>query len=277
MATTYSFKIGDIDVKYSDSNTVKIADTEYLLSLLSLRYFKKMFQPGFIEAKLQIRQNAESAMKAPELTSLVNFFKTGNNNVTLSKTVDTKEVVIAQSYYVNRVIPEYKRSEKGQYVQVMLHIYSPDHKLTLDKYCRAYTNRKLAKDILSGNFNETDSILKKAGFKSESVDINHLKFLNYIYSNNDNKIEYKEFLQPYLVQYNESFYDFMARTANRCGEYFYYEGGILFLGVNNFSAEPTPSNSRKNWVDIDRDTVLSYRYSMAQEELIKFFILTLFR
>ena len=40
MATTYSFKIGDIDVKYSDSNTVKIADTEYLLSLLSLRYFK---------------------------------------------------------------------------------------------------------------------------------------------------------------------------------------------------------------------------------------------
>lgn len=271
MATTYSFKIGDIDVKYSDSNTVKIADTEYLLSLLSLRYFKKMFQPGFIEAKLQIRQNAESAMKAPELTSLVNFFKTGNNNVTLSKTVDTKEVVIAQSYYVNRVIPEYKRSEKGQYVQVMLHIYSPDHKLTLDKYCRAYTNRKLAKDILSGNFNETDSILKKAGFKSESVDINHLKFLNYIYSNNDNKIEYKEFLQPYLVQYNESFYDFMARTANRCGEYFYYEGGVLFLGVNNFSAEPTPSNSRKNWVDIDRDTVLSYRYSMAQEELIKVF------
>ncbi len=270
MATTYSFKIGNTDVKYSDSKTIKIDGTEYLLSLLSLRYFKKMYQPGHVEAKLQIRQNAESGMKAPELVPLVAFFRTGKNEVNLSKTVDGKSVVIAENYYVNRVIPEYKRSEKGQYVQVTLHIYSPDHKLTLDKYCRAYTNRKLATDILK-RFDEKDSIMKAAGFTSDNVDTEHLKFLRYVVSNKDNQIEYEQFLQPYLVQYNESFFDFMARTANRCGEYFYYENGKLHLGVDNFSDAPTTDNDRKDWVDIDRDSVLSYRYSMAQEELMEVF------
>ena len=41
----------------------------------------------------------------------------------------------------------------------------------------------------------------------------------------------KEFIQPYLVQYNESFYDFMARTANRCGELLFFDEGRLVLGM----------------------------------------------
>lgn len=50
----------------------------------------------------------------------------------------------------------------------------------------------------------------------------------------DNKVVEKElfseYIQPYLVQYNESFYDFMVRTANRCGEFFFWDGNMLRLG-----------------------------------------------
>ena len=53
----------------------------------------------------------------------------------------------------------------------------------------------------------------------------NLQFLNY---NKDNTVEIR---QPYLVQYNESFYDFLARSAIRCGEMLYFEGGSLNLGM----------------------------------------------
>ena len=49
------------------------------------------------------------------------------------------------------------------------------------------------------------------------------------YTNNTDKT-YTEFIQPYLVQYNESFLDFLVRVTNRCGEFFYYEGGKIHIG-----------------------------------------------
>lgn len=42
----------------------------------------------------------------------------------------------------------------------------------------------------------------------------------------------KEFIQPYLVQYNESFFDFLVRVCNRCGEFLYYEDGFFNIGLN---------------------------------------------
>lgn len=42
----------------------------------------------------------------------------------------------------------------------------------------------------------------------------------------------KEFIQPYLVQYNESFFDFLVRVSNRCGEFLYYEDGYFNIGWN---------------------------------------------
>lgn len=53
-------------------------------------------------------------------------------------------------------------------------------------------------------------------------------------SDDDNK-EYDvtttyERILSYLVQYNESFYSFIARTANRCGEFLFWDDGTLRLG-----------------------------------------------
>ena len=47
------------------------------------------------------------------------------------------------------------------------------------------------------------------------------------YQKGDNAIEH---IFPYLVQYNESFYDMLVRTANRWGEFVYYENGNLNIG-----------------------------------------------
>jgi hypothetical protein len=41
-----------------------------------------------------------------------------------------------------------------------------------------------------------------------------------------------EHIFPYLVQYNESFYDLLARTTNRWGEFMYYEDGNLQIGYD---------------------------------------------
>lgn len=41
-----------------------------------------------------------------------------------------------------------------------------------------------------------------------------------------------EHIHHYLVQYNESFYDMVARTCNRWGEFLFYEDGALNLGYD---------------------------------------------
>ncbi len=269
MATvTYQFKIGNDNISYSEKTTVKIDDVEYKLSLLSLRYFKRMYQPCKIEAKIKLTQNAENAVKVPEMPILAKYFRTGNNNVLLTKTIDKQATTIAKDYYVAAVLPEYKRSENGMYVQVTLHIYSPDHKLTLDKFCRSYTNRKFAANIVKDSLSEDDNVLKKAGFTTENVDTSHLKFLNYVSAINGDNVTYKEFVQPYLVQYNESFYDFLARTSNRCGEFLYYEDGKLYIGINDFTASGSGQSDGKTIVDIDRDKVISYSYEQADDALV---------
>lgn len=265
MATIiHNFKIGNDSITYSGSTSITIQDVKYDVSLLSLRYHKKMFQPGKIEAKLLLKQNDSNAQKTPELNALVAYFKTQKNNVMLSRKVDDVETQIATNYYVYKVSPEYKRDEDDQYVQLKLDIYSPDHKLTLDKYCRAYTNHKLVADILLGELK--DGILSKAGFTENTVNGKLTHFLNYVYAVNGGEKAFKEFLQPYLVQYNESFYDFIARTANRCGEFFYYEDGQLYLGLNDF--EEKDDSTYKSRVDIDKDTALSFSYEEADDALV---------
>ena len=52
----------------------------------------------------------------------------------------------------------------------------------------------------------------------------------------ENKNEYtievqNEYIQPYLVQYNESFYSFIKRISNRCGEFIYFDNGCLNIGL----------------------------------------------
>lgn len=90
------------------------------------------------------------------------------------------------------------------------------------------------------NWNDETVQLKK--YKKQSLKLQNL-FYEYVvklgtnsketstYGKNTDIIVQKEFIQPYLVQYNESFYDFITRVANRCGEFLYFEDGKLCIGL----------------------------------------------
>lgn len=174
----------------------------------------------------------------------------------------------ATNYFVHEIIPIYKSNSNGTSVELKLLIYSLDKLMTLDKYSQAYLGRKFRAEIAksSNRFNlglqyypqdsttiniddtykvslndETLEITTKTHKKKvEKVKLQHLAN-GKSYKVNSNKgfkfddnfyIEVEnEFIQPYLVQYNESFYDFLVRIANRCGEFLYFEDGKLNIGL----------------------------------------------
>ena len=66
----------------------------------------------------------------------------------------------------------------------------------------------------------------------------------------------KELIQPYLVQLDETFYDFLCRVANRCGELVYYNNGYLCLGRKEINKSATK-------IDCKNDDSLEHLYYEA--------------
>ena len=200
-----------ISIKYNDKSSL------FKLTVKQLSFHKKVYQPGEIQVTLQLTlPSGFNDFIPPE--NISSIFR--NASVSLG----TLNESIAEGYYVHEVLPRYFST--GTSIEVTLRIFSLDNKLTLDKYCKAYTAKKLRADILC---KDTDDILSKSGIKIAKDD--QLVFLGYKRKNANKQTENCELIQPYLVQYNESFYDFLVRTANRCGEFLYFENGSLHLGL----------------------------------------------
>ena len=221
---TYKLTVGDITgIELSkDTATVTINSIVYSVIMESLTYTKKIFAPNEIHTVLSIVKKTETIADPPKLSELQSVFS--KKLVTLYD--DT--VKVAENFFVYKMKPS--RSKDGQQSSVLkveLFIYSLDKLLTIDKYCNAFTGKKLGGEIF------TDEIKKfKIGSTALEGAVN-LQILNYVSEvekENSNK-KTVEVRQPYLVQYNESFYDFMARSAIRCGEMLYFEGGKLHLGM----------------------------------------------
>ena len=81
------------------------------------------------------------------------------------------------------------------------------------------------KDTTEKENARTNKIAELQKKENEAFILLNAHYLTYI-TNND----YAEFIQPYLVQYNESFFDFLVRVSNRCGEFLYYEKGHFNIG-----------------------------------------------
>ena len=147
---------------------------------------------------------------------------------------------------------------------VELFCYSMDKLMTIDKCCNAFTAKKLGEDIFKNGINNF-----RLGETTITGAVN-LQFLKYTSEGESQK---KEIRQPYLVQYNESFYDFLARCASRCGEMLYFEGGTLHLGMNLASKTSTDQSDVADTVDYEdcMEKVLAvqdrhYDYSKRTEE-----------
>ena len=213
----------------------------YEVTLTKLEYRKKVYEPCQILANLQVGVVQEKTDVKTVVTTTYTDGKSstdetidkghfkpvelvGNDQINLikGKTVELEidKNTIAKNYYVHKVRSVYKTVSGKTSLFVELTIYSRDKLMTLDKYSRAYTAKRLYTDILS-----------EESQKFSSVEVaNHMQLLKY--QDTSTKATTRDELRiPYLVQYNESFYQFMVRSANRFGEFLYFEDGKLNLGM----------------------------------------------
>ena len=222
--TIHAF-LADIEaVKADDMSLVTGTDSaqvgSYLYSLVKLSMNKQMYQPTKIVADISINKTEGTKWAPIKRTDIVEMFRFCK--VTLRGDDD----VIGNDYYVHEVIPEYKPDG----MVMRLHIFSLDKLLTLKQTSRSFVGKKLLDDILS---KELPKYLlpynkgKSMDFKTED----RIKTVHQLVYLNADKAE-KEHIFPYLVQYNESFYDMLARTTNRWGEFMYYEDGNLQIGYD---------------------------------------------
>ena len=189
--------------------------------LVYTTFNRKIYQPNEIIADI--------CFSSEEITgSLYIFF---NSKVSLIRVADSQEVETFTGFYVHNVLPMKK---PGSNLYIRFHIFSLDHQLTIKKFSRTYVAKRLGADILKGISEDGGDVLDinklSASPKSSAA---QLKFPITVEASSFDHLKYgssKEPFQPYLVQYNESFYDFMVRTANRCGEFFFWDNEKLCLG-----------------------------------------------
>lgn len=224
--TKYNLKLEIGNLVFPETKTVKNKDDkeeiEHEHNLYGVRFNRQIYQPGVIEAEISIKPK-------PDVPTVIKSLL--KKNVTLLK----DGVPIAKNYFVYEILPQEKKGVTEQ-LFMKLTIFSKDKLMTLDKYSKVYVAKKLGSEIL-------DVERKNFTLENESIKVNfnNMRMLKYNHTRViTNPITLKniviqissEFIHPYLVQYNESFYDFLARTANRCGEFLYFEDGKLNLGLH---------------------------------------------
>lgn len=212
-----------------DGWQLKIKDElTHELKVIALTYDKRLFRPGELHLTLSCNTSSialpidsrelffalKSALKGDSTVpyTIVHFLGfTGPN--TSTKAGDL--ISVCKNYYVHN----FNVIKKGGQTQVELHCYSFDKLLTLDKYSKVYQGETFGGKLFDGMVKPASLVLN---YKIENlVNVKEVVTADSI----------KEVQFPYLVQYNESYYDFLCRIAVRCGEFLYHENGKLTLGL----------------------------------------------
>lgn len=256
----------NIELSYNSNDghsagSTTIENTTWTFTLQNLSYSKAIYKPGELIFKLQITG-------CSGVNAIYSTFK--GKKIELTAQADNKSSSIAKDYYIFGIQIE----KKGNVYYATFQAYDPFKFLTLDKYCKAYTGKKIIQDIFLNEElwpnNITDKNLKDISIEDIDATQKKIEELNdQIKKETDTKkkeelekqknkeeknlvekkgqfiiipkaryltykmeSETKEFIQPYLVQYNESFFDFLVRVSNRCGEFLYYEDGYFNIGWN---------------------------------------------
>lgn len=229
-----------LEVSQRKKVSIELASTKYDVTFTALNFFRKVYQPGVIEAELQFDSSSSATTEPSEVVNMLMYrlVKLSVVKTRMEGTVEKDDgnvVVIADNYFVYQVRPQYETQSDGKKaLYVKLTIYSVDKLMTMSKYSKAYVAQKL------GNILVTES--KKFKYLDDTLlytDTKSLQKLVYTF-----KEKRTEFIQPYLVQYNESFYDFIARVANRCGEFLYFDNGRLTLGLPETAVKTVTNYSR---------------------------------
>lgn len=248
---TYKLTVGDVaDIQLnvtSDSVTTKFSSTgssEFYVSMLSLTYTKKIFAPSEIHTVLSITAKTSGTTSFPAFSDLHKVF---SKKIVTLKDDDT---TVAENFFVYKMKPSHgKVSSSSAAMKVELFIFSLDKLLTIDKYCNAFTAKKLGGEIFKGELNK---FILEGTTIDGSVNLQFLNYTSQVEKDDKGNEKTVEIRQPYLVQYNESFYDFLARSASRCGEMLYFEGGKLHLGMSaNLDTASTDQTTVAESVDYE--------------------------
>ena len=211
----------------------------YKLTLVDFNFKKKMYQPTEVTADIQISM-ISGTLQVIDKGSLVTLFLNKKVSLVEMPSLGTENQnplqTIGNDYYVQEVKPRYKKDA----FYMTLKIYSVDNLLKLHHYSRSFVAKKLVTDILDGELKGEDTdkkttdgkVIKKYKYplpydQNDSIKLKYDGAKQLFYKEN------MEHIFPYLVQYNESFYDFLARTTNRWGEFMYYEDNKLNIGYNH--------------------------------------------
>ena len=231
----------------------------YSYSLKSFSMKKQMYQPSEVTVDISIAKSTENDWQPINRYLIESIFKF--RKVTLSlmsaKGNDVAEEIF-NDFYIHEVISEYLTDG----MNLRLKIYSLDKMLTLKQTSRSFVGKKLGDDILKKEVEKyvlpydsseklayNTEFMKRLKFKSLAEEpivsgiLDKVKELTNPEKKEEKKEEEKkdekkgprmvEHIFPYLVQYNESLYDMLARTTNRWGEFMYYEDGKLQIGYND--------------------------------------------
>lgn len=246
--------IKEIQINNTTSAVQEINSTPYTFQLLSMDLKKEMYSPGYIKANIKVTpadpSGTSTTPKAASIIDARNMESLAGHIVAVSDINDNAtdmeneaSIDFAKNYFIKEVEPIV--SNKDLYL--ILHIYSPDVLFKLKKFSKCYTAKKLGGDIISDLI--TDYSLSEVSLSYENS-TDHLQHtteqLDFMGKDGvvQKQITYKEqavtynankdfeFIHPYLVMNDESAHDFISRTANRCGEFFYYENGKLILGID---------------------------------------------
>ena len=268
------------------------------ISLYGVSFHRKMYEPSHIQAEILIELNLKSVIGAggkrsvpapPTLDTFSDMLM--HRPVTLY--VDSTKV--AENFYIHEIAPQYHLSEEKEHAEydnkgkkidsksyfyyiysiyTKLDIFSMDKMFTLNKYSRAYLGKKLFGEIITGQLSDmpVSFTYKTSGGEGPKTSQQVLsiakaadrKLQHLSYKSGDT---YVEMICPYLVQYNESPYDFFARLANRFGEPLYFEGGNLCYGLPASGTSSSITNAQS--VVFQRITQPPYKVSDKVRDDVK--------
>lgn len=244
---------------------------EGTFSLNEVFFNRKVYSPNELLADVLVNSS-------PSAAKIRENFEDKEVRFTI-KDGDKKQSQVFSGLYIQEVMV-LRVGASSTYLR--LRIYSLDYQLTTQKYCRTYVAKRLGRDVLMEGCGAkkvgevkissywintqlaklhpiTLDVADEKGKNGDDVGMtSYLQYLKW----NDNSAT-NEIILPYLVQYNESFYDFVSRTANRCGEFLYFEEGKLHLGLHT-----TSTNLEKEIRNADCNEVFGNQSTYVEQDYL---------
>ena len=198
--------------------TIEIAGNK-LLDFVHLTIDQTLHQPHYFQLVCRrdiLEKPGDSPLTSSikKIGSVITFFVGGINSG-----IDSKDL------YFKGIITNVRTSESSSNQEIVLSGYSPDVLLEGYPACRTFENMTLKQIV--------EEVIKP--YPKDQISLKGDP-------SNDGQM-------PYVVQYNETNYEFIHRIAARFGEWFFYDGqklifgdyerstlkGVLGINLSNFS------------------------------------------